>query len=51
MSRNDIVDLFGRNLSRTRLERALALLVRAGLARRSQDHDTGGRPREVWHAI
>jgi hypothetical protein len=50
MTRSQIVDLFGRNVHRGQIERALALLLSAGLARREVNKDTGGRPAEVWHA-
>jgi hypothetical protein len=50
LSRNEIVDLFGRNVNRTRLDRALGLLLSAGKGYREKDKDTGGRSKEVWHA-
>ena len=50
LTRNDLVNLFDRNLGRTRLDRALTSLLAAGLARREEKRDTGGRPAEVWHA-
>jgi hypothetical protein len=49
LSRNDVVELFGRHLNRARIERALGQLLAAGLARR-EPVQTGGRPRELWHA-
>lgn len=50
MSRSDIVDLFGRNASKPRLDRALGLLLTAGRAK-SWKEDTGGhRPAEMWAA-
>lgn len=42
--------LFGRNVPAPRIERALALLLQAGHARRDEVKDTGGRPAEVWRA-
>jgi hypothetical protein len=48
LTRTDIRDLFGKHSKAERIERALALLVSAGLAR-SEKESTGGKPREVWH--
>lgn len=50
LDRTRISGLFGRHESSERIETALALLERAGAARCVRDTDTGGRPREVWHA-
>jgi hypothetical protein len=50
MSRNDIRELFGRNVSSGRIAQALGILTRYGLASVQTASDTGGRPREVWHA-
>lgn len=50
LDREDIVNLFGRHVNRSRLDRALGDLLKAGLARSSRDASTGGRPREVWRA-
>jgi hypothetical protein len=47
MSRNDIYELFGRHVSRPRIEHALMLLAKLGLATRREE-ETSGRPREVW---
>ncbi|HLZ28483.1 MAG TPA: DNA-primase RepB domain-containing protein [Chloroflexota bacterium] len=49
MTRNDLVDLFGRHVNRNRIDLALSLLLRLGLVRMRKE-DTGGRPREVWLA-
>jgi hypothetical protein len=50
LSRTDLRELFGRNVSSSRIAQALAILARSGLASVTNDRDTGGRPREVWHA-
>jgi hypothetical protein len=50
LTRWEIFEIFGRNMSRARIDRGLALLLTAGLARTSR-RDTGGRPAEVWHAL
>lgn len=51
MSRNDIVNFFGRNLGQSRLDKALGLLLRAGLVRFERvPGENGGRPKEVWSA-
>jgi hypothetical protein len=50
MRRLDLVNLFDRNVNRTRLDRALTLLLAAGLVGRRTDPETGGRPAEVWYA-
>jgi len=49
LDREDIVNLFGRHANRPRIERALSLLLAAGLAHPVRQ-PTGGRPREVWRA-
>jgi hypothetical protein len=49
MTQNDLVDLFTRNVSASRLEAALGLLRRAGLVAGEREA-TGGRPRTVWRA-
>ena len=49
MSRTDIRDLFGRNQSAARIDRALGLLMSAGSVSRDR-RDTGGRPLEIWRA-
>jgi hypothetical protein len=49
LDRNSLVDFFGRNLNRSRMDHALGLLLQAGLAR-VERQETGGRPREVWYA-
>jgi hypothetical protein len=50
LDREDIVNLFGRHANRPRIDHALNLLLGAGLARVDRQA-TGGRPREVWHAV
>jgi hypothetical protein len=50
VTRTDIRDHFGRHQSADRVNRALALLLQHGLARRQQ-RETGGRPSEVWFAV
>jgi hypothetical protein len=49
-TRNDLVNLFDRHLNRARIDRALGLLLAAGLVRHEERRDTGGCPSEVWHA-
>jgi hypothetical protein len=51
LTRNDLVNLFDRHVNRARIERALMLLLAAGLVRREEKHDTGGRPAELWQAV
>jgi hypothetical protein len=48
LARTEISALFGRNLPSGRLDRALGLLLRHGLAHPRRDAETGGRAREVW---
>jgi hypothetical protein len=50
LSRTEVSNLFGRNLSAARIERALATLLRFGLAR-FESVSTSGRPAERWFAI
>jgi hypothetical protein len=50
MSRNDLVNAFGRHQSGLRLTKALTLLAQKKLAR-SEDRHTGGRPAQYWHAL
>jgi hypothetical protein len=50
LSRNDLVDLFGRHVNRSRIDSALGLLLRSGLVQQRRDTETGGRPRELWRA-
>jgi Protein of unknown function (DUF3987) len=50
LSRTEISNLFGRNISAARIERALATLLRFGLAR-FESVSTSGRPAERWFAI
>jgi hypothetical protein len=50
LTRTEIRDLFSRNLSAPRIERALAALVRSSLAR-PETVTTGGRPAEKWKAL
>jgi hypothetical protein len=49
MMRNEIVDLFGRNVGKERLDHALGLLLAAGLVC-VERVETGGRPAERWTA-
>jgi hypothetical protein len=49
LDRQDINDLLGRHLNRSRIDAALGLLLTSGLARMRREA-TGGRPREVWRA-
>ena len=50
LTRTQVSDLFGRNLSSDRIARALQTLLQLGKARTEQQ-ETGGRPREVWIAL
>ena len=50
LSRTDVINLFGRNLSTAQVDAALVALLSAGKARRSNVKKTGGRPREMWFA-
>jgi hypothetical protein len=50
LDRTAISALFGRNFSRERIDHALGILLRAGLARMETVTGTRGRDREVWHA-
>lgn len=52
MTRNDIVNLFGRNLPSNKIDPALAALLAAGRARKEQIRPgrSGGRPAEIWYA-
>jgi hypothetical protein len=50
LSRTDVVNLFGRNLSTSQVDAALVALLSAGKVRRSNVKKTGGRPREMWFA-
>jgi hypothetical protein len=49
LTRTEIAAIFGRNAPASEIERALALLARAGLASPTTE-DTGGRPVERWQA-
>jgi Protein of unknown function (DUF3987) len=53
LSRTDLVNLFGRNLSANKIDAALVTLLSAGKVRRgSVKKVTGtGRPREMWFAL
>jgi hypothetical protein len=52
MTRTAIRDLFLRNLSAARIERALDMLTRAGKVRcESRKANEAGRPAEVWRAV
>jgi hypothetical protein len=48
LSRTDLVNLFGRNLSVSQIDAALVALLSAGKALRGNMKKTGGRPREMW---
>jgi hypothetical protein len=50
LSRTDLVNLFGRNLSANQVDAALVALLGTGKARRGNIKKTGGRPREMWFA-
>jgi hypothetical protein len=49
MTRTEISNLFGRNMSSERIAQALSLLLAAGRVRR-KTHKTGGRQAERWYA-
>lgn len=49
MTTNEIHDLFKRNISSARRERALAMLISAGKITR-ESRDTGGRPATIYRA-
>ena len=50
VTRSEVSNYFGRNLSAGRLRVALNELLKAGRARVETKTDTGGRPAEVWFA-
>src|SRR3954468_14806773 len=50
MAQNEVVDLFGRNVSAARLTAALETLVQVCRIR-SVRAETGGRPRTTWEAV
>jgi hypothetical protein len=50
LARTEISELLGRHIQRTRVDQALGLLYAAGLARFDRV-PTGGRERELWHAL
>jgi hypothetical protein len=50
LTRNDIMNFFGRNQSSNRISRALGLLLQHQLARREFE-ETGGRRAERWFAV
>lgn len=50
MDRTAIREYFQRHKDAGEISRALNVLEEAGLARKEQQADTGGRPREVWFA-
>jgi hypothetical protein len=50
LTRNDIMNYFGRNQSSNRISRGLGLLLQHQLARR-EPQATGGRPAERWFAV
>jgi hypothetical protein len=47
LTRTDLINLFARNVSRDRIDQALALLERLSRVRR-EEVKTGGRPAEKW---
>ena len=49
LDRQDIYELLGKHVNRSRIDAALGLLLAAGLVRMRRQA-TGGRPREVWRA-
>lgn len=51
VSREQMRDAFHRNKSAADIRRALGVLERLGLAYRTKDTSTGGRPAEIWHAV
>jgi hypothetical protein len=51
LSRTDIADLLGRHPERHRIEAALTSLSNAGLAERTVNRETGGRPQEMWRPL
>ena len=50
MTRNDIINHFGRHRSASAIGRALALLLQHGLVR-FEKNPTGGRSEERWYAV
>ena len=50
VTRNDIINHFGRHRGASAIGRALALLLQHGLAR-FETNPTGGRPEERWYAV
>ena len=48
-TQNEIVDLFGRNLPKTRIDGVLRDLQERGRITLTKE-ETGGRPRKVWRA-
>jgi len=51
LSRTDISNLFGRNLRADRLQRALVVLLTAGLDRVTHEDTGGKKAAEVWYAV
>jgi hypothetical protein len=53
LSRTDLINLFGRNLSVNQIDAALVALLSAGKVRRSSIKKAAGagRPREMWFAL
>jgi hypothetical protein len=51
LSRNDILNLFGRNYAKDRIDSGLGMLLEQGLARCEQRGGTGGRPADIWFAV
>ena len=53
LSRTDLINLFGRNLSANKIDAALVALLSAGKVRRGSVKKAAGsgRPREMWFAL
>jgi hypothetical protein len=51
LTRDQIYEVTGRHIKRSRVDQALRLLERNGLAERLIGESTGGRPPEVWQAV
>src|SRR5205823_12015335 len=49
LDRQDIYELLGRHVNRSRIDAALGTVLTTGLAQMRRE-STGGRPREVWRA-
>jgi hypothetical protein len=51
LSRTELFNLFGRNLTANKIDAALVALLSAGKVRRGGMKKTGGRPVETWFAV